>query len=564
MPQTKRVLMVLALAGLTLPLAMAWGQSVDESTTQPTTKPSALRQDHPWLKHAPKGAEVTARGWFAPRPVWKGKPKRPTDPKLTYIIPVREPITTKTYEAMRRKAARCRGKGADLVILDMDTWGGAVGAAMDITRMLKTDLSDIYVVCYIRTRAVSAGSMIALACDEIIMNPVGKLGDSAPIIPGGKLEGVEREKIETVIREEFAESAKRNGYPVALAETLVSTKREAWLVRNETTGELRYVLKKDWRQKVMNPPSGGDDAPPLGEARDWKYLNTIVPAGELLTMQPDRGMELGFVTKTIEADPDDPHGNILGEFAATSATVLSDSYVEQLVAFLTSMPVQTILGIVALMAIYSETQAPGLGVSAMVAIVAAGLLVGSHYIIGLAQVWEIALLIIGIGLILVEIFIIPGFGVAGIGGLLCCLISVFAMILPNAPGELPVPRTALDWSYLRAGMVSLLISISLGIVGIMLLMKYLPHTPLLNRLVLARTGPTEPDTSFTEDSPIRRIQPGDEGTVVGTCRPVGRVLFGDDLLDAVTEGGMIESGVKVRAIRRSGNCIVIEEVGENG
>lgn len=568
MPQVKRVLMVLALAGLTLPLAITWGQSVDESTTQPTTgpttKPSALRSDHPWLKHAPKGAEVTARGWFAPRPVWEGKPDRPTNPKLTYVIPVREPITTKTYEAMRRKAARCRGKGADLVILDMDTWGGAVGAAMDITRMLKTDLADIYVVCYVRTRAVSAGSMIALASDEIIMNPVGKLGDSAPIIPGGKLEGVEREKIETVIREEFTESAKRNGYPIALAETLVSAKREAWLIRNETTGELRYVLKKDWQRKVVNPPSGGDDAPSLGETRGWKYLDTIVPEGELLTMKPDRAMELGFVTKVVEADADEPHKNILAEFGATEAIVLSDSYVEQLVAFLTSMPVQTILGILALMAIYSETQAPGLGVPAVVAIVAVGLLVGSHYIIGLANVWEIALLIIGIGLILVEIFIIPGFGVAGIGGILCCVISVFAMILPNAPGELPVPTTALDWSYLRTGMVSLLISISLGIVGIMLLMRYLPHTPLLNRLVLAQTGPTEPDTSFTEDSPIRRIQPGDEGTVVGTCRPVGRVLFGDDLLDAVTEGGMIESGATVRAIRRSGNCIVIEEVSENG
>jgi membrane-bound serine protease (ClpP class) len=227
------------------------------------------------------------------------------------------------------------------------------------------------------------------------------------------------------------------------------------------------------------------------------------------------------------------------------------------------MPVQTILGIVALMAIYSEIQAPGLGFPAVVGIVAVGILVGSHYLIGLAQVWEIALLIIGIGLLLAEVFVIPGFGIAGIGGIICCLLSIFAMILPNAPGELPLPTTALDWSYLRGGMISLMLTILFSAVGIALLAKYLPHTPFLNRLVLSSSGTTEPDTSFTEDSPIRRIQPGDEGTVVGTCRPVGRVLFGDDLLDAVTEGGMIESGAKVRAIRRSGNCIVIEEVAEN-
>jgi membrane-bound serine protease (ClpP class) len=137
------------------------------------------------------------------------------------------------------------------------------------------------------------------------------------------------------------------------------------------------------------------------------------------------------------------------------------------------------------------------------------------------------------------------------------------MILPNAPGKLPIPTTALDWSFLRTGLISLMLTIVFSVVGIVLLAKYLPHTPFLNRLVLASSGVTEPDTSFTEDSPLRRIEPGDEGTVVGTCRPVGRVLFGDDLLDAVTEGDMIEAGTKVRAIRRSGNCIVIEETDGN-
>ena len=99
-----------------------------------------------------------------------------------------------------------------MVIIDMDTWGGEVIAALDISRLIMTELSQAYVVCYVRTRGVSAGALIALACNEIIMTPdVGKLGDCAPILMGAKLEGTEREKTETVLREEFAESAKRGG-----------------------------------------------------------------------------------------------------------------------------------------------------------------------------------------------------------------------------------------------------------------------------------------------------------------------------------------------------------------
>jgi membrane-bound serine protease (ClpP class) len=167
------------------------------------------------------------------------------------------------------------------------------------------------------------------------------------------------------------------------------------------------------------------------------------------------------------------------------------------------------------------------------------------------------LFVAGIILIGVEIFVIPGFGVAGISGIALCAMSLLAMMIPNAPLEIPWPRTDLMWGYFRRGGVALTIGF-LGSVALMVVLsRILPKSSLSNKLFLAPAAEYhEPPT--TEQHPIHSIKAGDEGVAATTCRPSGQVRIGEHLLDAVADGTMIASGTKVRVLRNDGNRLVIE------
>jgi membrane-bound serine protease (ClpP class) len=545
-----------------------------EATTGPSTAPStipsaaatgatgATTASAPALSSAsqpasaPAGARFTDEGWFAP-----SKATRPPLPKeitRAFVIPIREPITEKTLDAMERKVKRCRQSGAELVILDMDTWGGQVIAALDISRLLKENLADTYTVCYVRTRAVSAGALIALACNEIVMTPVGKLGDCAPILSTGeKLEGREREKIETVLRTEFSESADRDGYSNALAESMVSA-YEVWLVRNKTTRELQYVLAKEWRGRVA--VSGGVTTAPSNPASDWELVKVVLGDGELLTMKTADAVQYGFVRNVVKLSNEHPYEAIQDLYHIQGEpTVLSDNWSETMVEFLTSTYVSAFLFFVAIVCGYIEINVPGHIVPGIISVLCLALYFGSRYLTGMANWWAIALFAVGVLLVLLEIFVLTGFGVPGVLGIIICIVGLVAMLLPYRPGPIPLPKSPMDWSLFTNGVFGLGVAFVCAMVAVFALASYLPKLPLANKLVLAPVT-TAPDSALTGTSPLLRVQPGDVGVVESLCRPVGKARFGEDLLDVTTEGGIVEPPAQVRVLRREGSRLVVEQV----
>lgn len=530
-------------------MAMLLGGVTSWAKEVPATKPTS--------SEAPPGAIVTTEGWFVrPQP----KSQRPVLPEKVaraFVIPIREDIRQKTYDAVSRKALRCRAGDAQLIVLDMDTWGGELHAALDIVRLLKVDLEGIYTVCYVRTRAVSAGALIAVSCDEIVMSPTGTFGDCAPVSLAGPLEGIEREKVETVLRKEFAESAENNGYNVALAEAMVTASREVWLVRNKKTRELRHVLSKDFRGQVDIPP--GVSSVPSNPQGEWELLRVIDTADEILTLHPREAVEYGFASTIIRPGPTYPLAPLMERFNVEGKpTDLIDNWSETLVEFLTSPLVAGVLLFVGVLCTYVEMHAPGFGLPGATAIVCFALLFGSRFLVGMAAWWEIALFLVGVGLVITEIFVTPGFGVIGIAGILCCIAALLAMFVPNAPDKLPLPRTSLDWSLFSGGAVAVGAALVGATVAAGFLARLLPNLPLAGRLVLPSVAlPVEP--TVTEDSPYLRIKTGDMGTVEGMCRPVGKVRFGEYLLDATSQGEIIEPGTTVRVLRREGNRLIVEK-----
>ncbi len=507
---------------------------------------------------APPGAKIADEGWFAPITPGIEKPVLPDKVTKAVVITIREAIASKTFRAIKRKIIRSRTAGAELIIFDMDTWGGGVIPALDIARLIKTELDDVYTICYVRTRGVSAGALIALSCDEIVMTPSGKLGDSAPISMGEKLEGIKREKMETVLRTEFAESAERNGYPVALAESMVTISREVWLVRNIKTRELRYVLRKDYSGRVSATP--GTTTAPSNPKADWEVLRTVVQNTELLTLTPKEALQYGFVSTLIKAPREDPLSGVLARFNVTDPPlVLEDNWSEELVGFLASAPVMGFLFFAAIVCAYIEMHTPGFGVAGTAALICLSVIFGSRFLIGMAAWWEIALFAVGLILLAVEVFITPGFGVLGISGVICCVAALLAMIVPNAPDKLPIPDSPLTWSLFKSGATAMLLGFLGACAATLLLARFLPKIPIASRLILA-TPKIEPSSPADAGAAIRQIGIGEVGLVEGPCRPVGKVRFGDTLADAIAEGGFLEAGEHVTVVKIEGNRVIVTPV----
>jgi membrane-bound serine protease (ClpP class) len=513
-----------------------------------------------WHRMAPKGARKTEGGWFAPIQRGTPAPKLPARVEKAFVIPVRAPIDRNLYDAVKRKAMTCKSKGAELVVFDMDTPGGRSDVMTEISNLITEDLRDTYTIAYVNPEAMSAGAVISLSCDEIAMTPAGKIGDAMPIMLGP--EGIipipekERGKIESYAKAVIRSLAKRNGYNADLCEAMITITIEIWLIRNSETGELRYLnLEKHPGYKGSKDPK--DMSPKLKPdlEQPWRYVRRVVAPNGLLTMTADEAVDLRFAKHVFPTIKElAAHYHVQGQ-----PERLTDTWSERLVQFLTSAPVTAILVFVFILGFYVEVNTPGIGFPGLLAISALAILFGSRYLTGLAQWWEVALFAVGLLLLALEIFVIPGFGVAGILGILFCVVGLLAILIANAPDKLPIPSTDLDWTMFGNGLFAIGAGFVCALIGAAMLSRVLPKVPVASRLVLASAEHVEA-APVSEQSAFVRIKPGQTGTVETLCRPVGKAWFGEELLDVTCEGGFLRPGQKIRVVRFEGNRVVVEKV----
>ena len=507
---------------------------------------------------APPGARMTPEGWFAPaQPTERPPlPKRITD---AFVIPIHGPIGSTTFEAVQRKAAQAMAKEAQIVIFDLNTPGGDGEAMRKIVRVIIDDMRNVYTVAYVNPEAYSAGAIIALACNEIVIAPTGVIGDAMPIMigAGGELVPMppeERGKAESGILGLIRNLAERSGYNVALCEGMVTMKMELWLIRNRQSRQLQIVDIDEWRRQHGKAAGGENDKAPTALDGNWEYVRTIDAADKLVTLTADEAVFDGLAAHVFKSmDELEKH------FAIESKpTVLSDTWSEELVTFLTSPWVTGILFFLGLLLVYVEMHSPGFGVAGVGAIVCFALLFGSRFLVGMANWWEIALFIIGAALVLVELIALPGHGFLAVIGGVMCVASLLGMLIYHAPNQLPIPRTELDWQMFT----DTLFAMGAGFVGALVaaafLARYLAKMPLLGRLVLP---PMEvaPEPPVPPDSPVRQVRVGDVGVTETMCRPVGKVRFGDALVDAASQGEIIEPGTKVRVLGQDGSSFIVEK-----
>jgi membrane-bound serine protease (ClpP class) len=184
------------------------------------------------------------------------------------------------------------------------------------------------------------------------------------------------------------------------------------------------------------------------------------------------------------------------------------------------------------------------------------ILVGSRYLVGMANWIEIAVLIAGIVLLLAEIFVIPGFGVAGIMGIACIVIGLFGMFVRNAPGEIPWPQNPVSWQDTTDGLFAVAVGFVLFLAAAVVLTKYLDRIPFLRQFVL-RAVPVKGTERDTISGGVAVFSVGQRGTAISVLRPAGKAIFGDHLADVVTHGEFIVKDTPVRILEVEGNRIVV-------
>jgi membrane-bound serine protease (ClpP class) len=474
------------------------------------------------------------------------------------IIPCKGMVDDALFHSIERRSEMAMANGATYLIYEISTYGGLVNAADDIAKYFIQTVADrATTVAYVTTEAISAGALISVSCNDIIMRRNTTIGDCAPIMLGGKLEGVEREKAESFLRARFQTAAEANGYPELLLKAMVTMQTQVYRVRNVKTDQYEFFE--------------GENLPTDANAYDVESAEEIVSEDELLTLTDSQALEYGVARAVV----DDRDGALafLAERDGVRFTgrpaVLNPSWSEQMVSWLNSPAVAAVLFMLMLLGAYIEFSTPGLGLPGLVAVICLAIILGSKYLVGLANWVEIALFFLGIILLLIEFLVLPGFGIAGMLGIACLLGGLFGMLIRNPPDELPWPETPMDWRIFNSGVLGL----AFGFVGFVVLAwvasRFLPRLQFLSGLVLVPTaggrvgGRPSPSVTTEPDEGGTTLHIGDRGEVTSRLRPAGKARFGDALVDVVATGEFLDVRTPVEITEIHGNRVVVKRAGED-
>jgi membrane-bound serine protease (ClpP class) len=441
--------------------------------------------------------------------------ENPEQDSLVYSIPIHEMIEPALTYVLSRQVDEGLAAGADAFIFTMDTPGGAVGAAEDIIELI-SDI-DVPTYTFVERNAISAGALIALATDAIYMAPGSKIGDAMPFQAnplGGAAETPERinEKIESYVASLARTTAQRHGHNPDVAMAMVRPDYELVIDGKVVSpkGQLLTLTNAEAEELY------GSDPKPLLSA------GTVVDEQELLKLL---GLEKARVVHT-EISLMERVGRLIP-------------------------PVGPLLLMLGLLGIYVEMRTPGIGLPGLLGGICLVIFFWGHHIAGLAGLEDVVIFGLGVLLLMIELLLIPGFGIAGILGILLMLAGIFmAMIdhLPTAPGLPIMPRLELP---LR----NMAITIIGTAVGALLLGRFLPKSSLFRRLALADSTSRGAGYSSSQDLSEHIGKTG-----VATCalRPSGTARFGDERLDVIAAGEFIATGTEIRIVAVKGNHLQVE------
>ena len=428
---------------------------------------------------------------------------------------------------------RAETEGYDRVVLVIDTFGGLVFSAREMTeRLLRM---KVPVTAYVETKAISAGAFIAWACDEIVMQELTSLGNAQMIMQTP--EGIEAapEKAVSVYRDDWQKASKVRGRSFDLARAFFDIDIELLRVGSEDSFEFTTRKAYDRLAETERPP----------------ILEVICEAGELLTLNADEAAELGIAT--VATSLDDYLTSIDADTRETETMDMSTN--QEILRYLGANKwIFLILTLIGLNGLYMELKAPGFGVPGLTAVVCFTIVFGSRYFLGTADAFEMMLFVVGLLLCVAEIFVLPGFGVAGMLGLASIFTSLVLASLPDLGG---FPRFDWQWQMIADVAIPLFGSFALSVFTSIFILPVLFELPVAQRNLLPNE--MRADQGFVMDTvPERNALLGTHGVAEGSLRPAGKMRTDDGrFVDVVSDGVFIDGGTPVSVDRIEGNRVIV-------
>ncbi len=450
-----------------------------------------------WL--AAGGTERLTRWWVslltavfvAAAPLWAQREGSRSGDGPVYRIPVTGVVELGLAPFIQRSLKEAAAAGARAAVLDIDTPGGRVDAAQQISDAISD--SEVPVYAFVNRRALSAGALIALSTRGVFMRPGSTLGAATPVTGEGQKAS---EKIVSAMRSEFRALAESRGLDPRVAEAMVDEDVE---------------------------------------------VDGVVARGKLLTLSTEDAERLGYASEVADWD------GLLARLQAPAAEVVETrvNWAERVVRFFTNPLVSPFLLSLGFLGLLIEIKTPAFGLAGLAGVASLSLFFGSHLIVGLAG-WEVLILLaLGVILLMAEVLVLPGFGVAGIGGILAIVVAVFLSLIGTLPtaGDLLVAMNVLGASVLIVGFTG------------WQLLKRLPRDrrghAVLHQSSMKRT------LGYAA-SRRREELVGLEGVALTDLRPSGTARFGEEQVDVVSGGDWVQAGTPVRVVRAEGYRHVVE------
>ena len=383
----------------------------------------------------------------------------------------------------------------DAIVFEIDTFGGRVDAATVIRDAILD--SEALTIAFVNKRAISAGALISLACDKIVMAQAGTMGATTPVDGSGTKAS---DKVTSYMRAEMRATAESTGRDAKIAEAMVD-------------------------ERV--------DIPGLS-----------AEAGRPATLTTEQSLNYEMADETAESLRDVLSIYDLGE---AEIVPIELNWAEHVVRLLTHPAVTSILLAVAMFGLIAEVRTPGWGLGGTLALVALGIFFGSHLVVKLAEWQELAIFVVGLGLLLVEVIVIPGFGIAGLAGVGLMLGSLVVTQL----GDFQL------WNVDEIAAVIVRLSASMvgAFVLSLVMLRSLPRMASFNRLVLETE--TRASEGYVSSSRAENELLGKEGVTVSELRPAGIALIDGRRTDVVTDGEFVAVNQAVEVVEVSGNRVVV-------
>jgi len=425
------------------------------------------------------------------------------DKKLVYKLNIKQEITKATWRQTQQAFEAADSLKADVLLIHMNTYGGTVLDADSIrTKILQ---SKIPVYVFIDNNAASAGALISIACDSIYMRPGGSIGAATVVNQTGQ---AMPDKYQSYMRSTMRSTAEAHG-------------KDTIITGNDTI----YKWRRD---------------PKIAEAMvdPRVYIEGLIDTGKVLTFTPGEAIENGYCEGIAETVPE-----VLEKVGVKDYTIVEyePSWIEKIIGFLVHPMVSGLLIMAIIGGIYFEMQSPGIGFPLGIAILAAVLYFAPLYLEGLAEHWEILLFVVGLILIAVEIFVLPGFGVAGITGIVFVFSGLVLSLINNIN---------FDFEHVQMEGVGIAVAtVFVGVLGGFFISLYLSK-----RLFSAQAGPFKnlslkavqdvKDGFVCVETSMFELK-GKTGVAKTVLRPGGKVEINGEVFDAVAENGFIEKGENI-------------------